>query len=189
MGSVKQPLEQTFVLSERRPHLGAAPHRGQSVGGKLHGTGTAGKITAGLRHSAARILDKRADNQVGAHRRRLGSFGKFTVAVVHHDIAVGRLRTQKRNQCADLFHAQGFAVQVALGALNENDLYPLPLRRECPGNCLPVKTAVRQQIRLPVFHTEIPERTVSRRSGIADNLVKRVIRFSGNRKQNISRAE
>lgn len=39
-------------------------------------------ISSDIRHSAARVLDKRADNDIRAERARLGSLGKFAVAVI-----------------------------------------------------------------------------------------------------------
>lgn len=58
--SVEKALQYVPRLSEGGAHLKPDPRRGQAVSAKLHRLARSGDISAGVRHAAAGVLDKRA---------------------------------------------------------------------------------------------------------------------------------
>ena len=118
MRRVEQPLDQIFVLPDRRAGLRADAGHRHPIGGQFHRLRAADQIAAAFRDAAAGVFDQRAAEQVAL---RLADFAELAVVVVDDHIRVGN-RLDQPVQLVDFAGRQRPPVLIALGALDEHDL-------------------------------------------------------------------
>lgn len=131
----------------------------QAVSAKLDGIVRTRDISSDIRHSAARVLDKRADNDIRAERARLGSLGKFAVAVIDKGKGArcAAVLLYESARLADLLGGKRSARSVSLGALECNDLNALAVLVELVRKCGKIDKAFRGKVYLVVCDTELAQ--------------------------------
>ena len=169
----EQALIQQAVLTHRTAAFAADAGCGQLIRGVLDQIRTTCNIAAGRSQTAARVLDKRACDDVRTDLRRLDLLSEFAVAVIDHD---GRSRidlTHGLADSADFLNGECLADAIAAAALDEYQLDILICRRCLDG----------RQVRLTVLEVNLPVADAVALHAAAviagDGVLQRVIRRSG----------
>ena len=180
----EQALEKLPVDAERGSALAADPRRRQPKSRTLHQLSFTGDISACRRDTAAGILDQRTRDQIGTDLSGLQQVGKFSVAVVDHDMSIGIHFADCFTDTANIFDRQRAAVIVTAGAL-QHHAGDLRIGSR-PADLLIIRFTGGSQIDLAVTDPVVAKRadTVA---GNADRAAERVIGRAGNGQNGLPR--